>query len=190
MLFVFRGIRFFQLLSAAIALATGIGAVLSINAAAGDIGVIALVPAALLALAFLWAFAAALRAPTSFVAVAEDRTRIRFAGFIDTVIANDDILSARLVNWPLWGGIGIRTNFRGHVTLSTTVGEAVELELRTPVRVTIIPGIWRTRANRLTLTIRNPQKLVERFAGSESSSSSSQSAASGRKMNRRGSRTR
>lgn len=186
MLFVFRGVRLFQILLALIALATGIGAVVAI-ASAGDSGPLILVPAVFLGIVFLWSFGAALRAPTSFVAVAEERTRIRFAGLIDTVVANSDITSARVVRWPFWGGIGLRTNFRGHVALTSAWGEAVEIDLRQPVRVTFIPGLWKTKAQRLTLTIRNPQKFVDRFG---TSAASSPSASSPRKMKRRGSRTR
>jgi hypothetical protein len=186
-LFVFRGIRVFQVFLAIVALATGIGAVLCILLVA-DGALIGLVPAVVLGLAFLWCFAAALRAPTSFVAVADERTRIRFAGFVDTVVANSDIASAKLVKWPIWGGIGIRTNFRGHVALTSAWGEAVELDLRSPVRIWVIPRLWKVNASRLTLSIRNGYKLVDHFSGK--SVSSSPPATSARKIKRRGSHTR
>jgi hypothetical protein len=184
-LFVFRGIRVFQVFLALVCLAMGLGAVLSILAASQG-AVIGIVPAVVLGLAFLWCFAAALRAPTSFVAVAEERTRIRFAGFVDTVIANSDVVAARTAKWPIWGGIGIRTNFRGHVALTSAWGEAVELDLRNPVRIWVIPRLWKVNASRLTLSVRNGRKLVDRFGLSVSSPP----AAPARKMKRRGSRTR
>ncbi len=187
MLFVFRGIRVFQVFLALVALATGIGAVLSILVVA-DGAVVALVPAVVLALAFLWCFAAALRAPTSFVAVADERTRIRFAGFVDTVVANSDVLATRTAKWPLWGGIGIRSNFRGHVALCSAWGEAVELDLRNPVRIWVIPRLWKVNATKLTVSVRNGQKLVDRFGGN--TPASSPRTAPARKMKRRGSRTR
>lgn len=187
MLFVFRGIRVFQVLLAVVALATGIGAVLSILAVS-DGAILGIVPAVVLGLAFFWCFAAALRAPTSFVAVADERTRIRFAGFVDTVVANGDILAARTAKWPLWGGVGIRTNFRGHVALSSAWGDAVELDLRRPVRIWVVPRLWKVNAERLTVTVRNGQKLVDRFGGGSAPSSPRITAT--RKMKRRGSRTR
>lgn len=187
MLFVFRGIRFFQVLLSMVALATGVGAVLCVLLLS-DGEILGIIPAVVLGLAFLWSFAATLRAPTSFVAVAEERTRIRFAGFVDTVVANKDIKSARKVKWPLWGGIGIRTNFRGHVALSSIWGEAVELELRTPIRVWVVPKLWKVNATRLTVTLRNSHKLVEHFSsGAKLASPANQPA---RKMKNRGSRTR
>jgi hypothetical protein len=138
--------------------------------------------------AFLWCFAAALRAPTSFVAVAEERTRIRFAGFVDTVVANNDILSAKTTKWPIWGGIGIRTNFRGHVALCSAWGEAVEMDFRHPIRIWVIPRLWKVQATRLTVSIRNGEKLVDRLGSGRAASSPP--AAGARKMKRRGSRTR
>ncbi len=177
----------FQVFLAVAALVTGIGAVLSILVVSQG-AIIAIIPTAVLGLAFLWSFAAALRAPTSFVAVADERTRIRFAGFVDTVVANKDIVSVKQTKWPIWGGIGIRTNFRGHVALCSIWGEAVEMDLRNPVRIWVIPRLWKVSANRLTVSIRNGQKLVDRLGGSSVSSSPRTAAA--RKMKRRGSGTR
>lgn len=187
MLFVFRGIRFFQVLLALVCLATGVGAVLCILLVA-DGAFLGIIPAIIFGLAFLWTFAATLRAPTSFVAIAEERTRIRFAGFVDTVIANKEIKSAKKVRWPIWGGIGIRTNFRGHVALSSAWGEAVELELRTPIRIWVVPKLWKVKATRLTVTLRNSHKVAEHFEGAKALASPPGQPA--RKMKRRGSRTR
>ena len=123
MLFAFRGIRMFQVLLAIIALACGVGATVALKRVADGQGILLLLPAVLLGMVFLWAFAATLRAPTSFVAVTPERTRIRFAGLIDTVISNKDVAGARLVRRNILGGIGVRTNFSGDVALVSTWGE-------------------------------------------------------------------
>ena len=60
MLFVFRGIRGFQVFLALVALVMGIGAVLSILVVSQG-AIVMLLPAIVLGLAFLWCFAAALR---------------------------------------------------------------------------------------------------------------------------------
>lgn len=162
MLFAFRGIRRFQVFVVAVALLSGVGAVLLAREVVRGTGIILVVPAVVLLFVFGWSFAAALRAPTSFVAITEDRTRIRFLGAVDTVVATSDILSARLVNWRLVGGVGIRPDFAGRVALITASGAAAELQLRHPIRVSVIPGLLRVRANQLTLSVKNPQRLVER----------------------------
>lgn len=164
MLFAFRGVRVFQILLASIALVCGISAVLLARQVADGNGSILLLPGIVLLFAFGWSFMGALRAPTSFVAITDERTRIRFAGFVDTVVATDGITDVQPVRWTLLGGIGIRTNFRGRAALVTVPGSAVELTLRDPIRVSVIPGILRVKANRLTLSVKNPQRMVERFA--------------------------
>lgn len=165
MLFAFRGIRMFQVIMVVVSLTTGVGAVLALKGFTDDGVIVLLLAAVLLGIVFLWAFTTAIRIPTSFVAIAPERTRIRFAGFIDTVIGNDDILSARLVKRPAFiGMLGVRANFNGAVTLATSFGPVAELTLKHPVRVWVIPRLIRVRATRLSLTVRNPQKLVERFA--------------------------
>lgn len=189
MLLVFRGIRAFQILLAVATLAEGIMAVVFLKSYVDGTGVIFLPIAALLGLAFLWTFAAALRAPTSFVAVAipEGRTRIRFAGFVDTVIDNRNIVGARMVRWSFIGGLGVRTNFSGDVALASAWGEAVELTFKSPIRVWLIPRVLPLRAQRLSLSLRNGQKLADHFGGPNLSSPAKASA---RNMNRRGPRTR
>ncbi len=164
MLFAFRGIRLFQVVLVLIALITGLGAVFLARAVADGNGSILIVPGIVLLFVFSWSFMGALRAPTSFVAITDERTRIRFAGFVDTVVATPDITSAQTVRWNILGGIGIRTNFGGKVALVTATGTAVEIGLRSPIRVSVIPGILRVKADRLTLSVKNPQRMVERFA--------------------------
>jgi len=189
MLLVFRGIRAFQVLLVVATLAEGIVAVFALKYYVDGRGVIFLPMAAILGLTFLWTFAAALRAPTSFVAVAipEGRTRIRFSGFVDIVVDNRNILGARLVRRRFITGLGVRTNFSGDVALASAWGEGVELTFKAPIRVWLIPGLLPLKAQRLSLSLRNGQKLVEHFGAASASSPATNTA---RRMNRRGPRTR
>ncbi len=189
MLLVFRGIRFFQALLAVLTLAAGVIAVVTLKNYTDGKGVIFLFIAVVLGLTFLWAFAAALRAPTSFVAVAipEGRTRIRFAGFVDTVLDNRNIVGARMVRLRFLGGLGVRTNFAGDVALASVWGEAVELTFKVPIRVWLIPRLVPLKTRRLSMSLRNGQKLVDQFGGANTSSPATPTA---RNMKRRGTRTR
>lgn len=189
MLFAFRGIRMFQVMLALIALACGVGATVALKGVADGQGIVLLLPALILGLVFLWAFAAALRAPTSFVAITPERTRIRFAGLVDTVISNGDVAGARLVRRNILGGIGVRTNFAGEVALVSTWGEVVEISLRKPLRVWLVPKLIPLHATRLTLSLRNPQKMVDRFGAPPPSSRTAPAGGRG-KTRQRGSRTR
>ena len=163
MLFAFRGVQMFQLLLAIAALASGVGATFLVRAVTQGSGAWLLLPALFLGLVFLWLFGATLKAPTSLVAITDDRTRIRFANFVDTVIETKDVAGAKLVNRNILGGIGVRTNFSGNVALVTTWGPCVQLTLKQPLRVWLIPRIVPISARVLTLSVRHPAKLVERF---------------------------
>ncbi len=167
-------------------LGCGVGSVFALKGFADGGSPVLLVAGAILALAFSWLFAATLRIPTSFVAISDERTRIRFGGFVDTVVANENIVGAELTSWPLLRGLGVRTNFRGDVALAAARGTAVRVTFRTPVRIWVVPRVWPARAHRLTLSLRNPQKFVERFGPPGSSPPGS----AARRMKARGFRTR
>lgn len=186
MLFGFRGIRAFQLILALGALASGVGMALTLKAFADGSGALLIVPGVLLGLVFLWLFAAALRAPTSFVAVAEDRTRIRFAGFIDTVVLNSDIAGVTLVNRNILYGLGVRLTFPG-IALMSAWGEIAEIHFHRPVRVWLVPRLIPLRTRRLGVSVRNPAKLVDRLGRPKVVSPGTRPA---RRMKNRGPRTR
>jgi len=190
MLFAFRGIRVFQVLAAIIALACAVGAVFAIRGFTDDGSPLLLPAAVVLGLIFFWAFATALRAPTSFVAVAPERTRIRFAGFVDTVIDNRDVVGVTLVRQSFLGGLGVRATRGNGVALLTAWGDVAELHLRAPIRVWLVPRLIPMRGTRLRLSVKNPHKLVERFGSPVAAATPSPQPAPRRKMRRRGSRTR
>lgn len=164
MLFVFRGMRVFQMLLAMAALGLGVATVFVMKAAFDQDSYWLLPFGFIMALIFVLLFQMTLRTPTSYVAIADERTRIRFAGFVDTVVDNRDILGARVMKFPVIGGLGVRTNFRGSVALITSFGEAAELTLRHPIRIWVIPRLLPAKATRLVLSVKNPQKLVDRFS--------------------------
>jgi len=174
------------MLLAVAGLGCGVGAVFALKGFADGGPWVLIVAGAILGLTFSWLFAATLRIPTSFVAISDERTRIRFGGFLDTVVANKDIVGAELTRWPLLGGLGVRTNFNGDVALTAAWGPAVRMTFRTPVKIWIIPRLWPARAYRLTLSLRNPQKFVERFGPPVASPPKPPA----RKMKARGLRTR
>ncbi|MGE5595145.1 MAG: hypothetical protein ACM3S1_03810, partial [Hyphomicrobiales bacterium] len=93
----------------------------------------------------------------------------------------------RVKHRNILGGLGLRTNFAGEVALVSAWGDVAELSLRDPIRVWLVPRLIPLRAERLTLSIRNPQKLAERFGAP--TPQSSRPARAG-KVKHRGPRTR
>jgi hypothetical protein len=57
----------------------------------------------------------------------------------------------------------VRTGFGGDVALVAAWGTAAELTLKRPIRVWLIPRLIPVKATRVVVSVRNPQKLVERF---------------------------
>jgi hypothetical protein len=191
MLFAFRGIRFFQAIVALVALVAAVGAVFALKGFSDDGNPLLLPAAVVLGLLFIWMFATALRAPTSFVAIAPERTRVRFAGFVDTVIDNGDVVGVRVVHQPFWGGLGVRKQLGGGIALLTAWGYVAELDLRRPMRVWLIPRLVPLRSTRVRLSVRHPEKLAERLAPAGSAKpAASPEPGRRRKMRQRGSRTR
>jgi len=175
LLFAFRGVRLLQALVAVAAGAVAIGALVLLRSALDEGGPWLLAPAAFLAILFFWLFGMALRLPTSFVAVSPERMRIRFGGFVDTIIETRDVAGARDLDWPWWKGLGVRTAFRGDAALLAAWGPAVEVTLRRPIRIWLIPRILPVRASRIVLGVKNPGKLTERFGPVKAPSSGARS---------------
>ncbi|MEX2081684.1 MAG: hypothetical protein WEC33_08715 [Dehalococcoidia bacterium] len=188
MLFGFRWIRGFQVLLAIASGVVAIGAAASLKLWSDGGGWWQLAAGILLGLIFVWLFAAALRAPTSFVAVdlEQARTRIRMPPFIDTVIPHDDIERVAIVHRGWWWGLGVRPNFQ-EVALLTAWGEAAQFTLRRKVRVWLIPRLIPVRTTTLTVSIRNPRLLANKLGGTLEESPRPKRA---RRMAKRGSRTR
>lgn len=163
LLFGFRGIRGLQVIVVIAAGAMAIAGTLMLRSYLDSQNVLEMLLAILFAVIFIWLFGMAIRLPTSFVAVSPERMRIRFGGFVDTILETKDVAGAQLVDWKWWRGIGVRTFFAGDVALVAAWGPAVELTLRRPIRVWLIPKLLPVKATRVVLSVRNPHKMAERF---------------------------
>lgn len=163
LLFGFRGVRGLQVIVALAGGALAIAGVVVLKTYIDGGPKYLILMTALFAMFFLWMFGIALRLPTSFVAISQDRMRIRYGGFVDTILETNQVEGARLVNWQLYKGLGVRTGFGGDVALVSAWGQVAEITLKQPLRVWLIPGLWRIKATRVALSVRNPSKLVDRF---------------------------
>lgn len=181
LLFSFRGIRFLQVIVALAAGAMAIAGVIVLKSYIDEGGIGQLLMGILFGVLFLWMFGMALRLPTSFIAISQERMRLRYGGFVDAIVETRDVAGARLVPWQWWRGLGVRTGFGGGVALVAAWGTAAELTLKEPIRVWIIPRLWRVKATRVVVSVRNPQKLVDRFGPVKAEPQKSAAASSKRK---------
>ncbi|MEO8541244.1 MAG: hypothetical protein ABI577_16000 [bacterium] len=163
LLFSFRGVRGLQIIVAIAAGSIAIGGVVMLKAYTDGGPVWLVLLAVVFVMLFIWMFGIALRLPTSFVAISQDKMRIRFAGFVDTIVETRQVEGARLVQWKLWQGLGVRAGSGGGVALVSAWGPVAEVTLKQPIGVWVIPRIWRIKATRVALSVRNPSKLADRF---------------------------
>src|SRR5688572_19388696 len=122
LLFGFRGIRGLQIIVVIAAGAMAIAGTLMLRSYLDSQNVLEMLLTILFAVIFIWLFGMAIRLPTSFVAVSPDRMRIRFGGFVDTIMETKDVAGAGLVEWKWWRGIGVRTFFSGDIALVAAWG--------------------------------------------------------------------
>ncbi len=159
----FRWLRLFQIVLIFGALALGAGVAGMVSTFIDNGSAIALLPAAFMALVFVWLCRLAFQMPASRVTVGPVGTRVRFGGFIDTLIPPGGIVAARTAKHPWWGGLGVRTWFGSTVVLASAPGRVAELELREKVRVWLVPRVFGLKAQRLRVSVERPDELARQF---------------------------
>lgn len=155
--------RLFQIVLIFGALALGAGVAGMVSTFIDNGSAIALLPAAFMALVFVWLCRLAFQMPASRVTVGPVGTRVRFGGFIDTLIPPGGIVAARTAKHPWWGGLGVRTWFGSTVVLASAPGRVAELELREKVRVWLVPRVFGLKAQRLRVSVERPDELARQF---------------------------
>jgi hypothetical protein len=94
----------------------------------------------------------------SFVQIEGGKVKVRLGWFYDHELSLSDIESVKEVSWPLWYGIGWRTNFSDQVGLIGSHEGVVEMRLREPLRWGLL------RYKRLAVSLEEPQRFVEAMA--------------------------
>ena len=93
----------------------------------------------------------------SYAEIEGGRLHIRF-GLFDHTFPLDQVESAAPSHWPLWAGIGWRTNFRDVVGLVGSYGNVVEVRFKERQRLRLL-GIP-IRCGRLCLSLQDPAAFV------------------------------
>ncbi len=82
---------------------------------------------------------------------------VRFGWLFDHRFPLSEVEAASPSHWPLWGGIGWRTNFSGTVGLIGTYVHVVEVRFKERQRVRIIRP---TPCERLYLSVEEPREFI------------------------------
>src|SRR5689334_18136641 len=73
----------------------------------------------------------------SYVEVDEEDMHVSF-GRLEYYFPLEAVEDIRLSNWPLWAGIGARTNFRGKVGLVGTYVNVVKITFKEPQQMRLL----------------------------------------------------
>ena len=93
----------------------------------------------------------------SYAEIEEGRLNVRF-GLFDHTFPLDQVESAAPSHWPLWAGIGWRTNFRDIVGLVGSYSNIVEVRFKEPQRLQVLR--LPVRCRRLYLSLQDPAAFI------------------------------
>lgn len=95
----------------------------------------------------------------AYVQLENGRMKVQFGWLFSQELSLSDIESVQELSWPVWYGVGLRTDFLDLVGLIGSHQGVVEVRLRQPLRVW---GLLRCR--RLAASLEEPQRFVEAMA--------------------------
>jgi hypothetical protein len=96
-------------------------------------------------------------ASRSFAEIKEGELHVRFGRLFDHRFPLEEVESVSLGHWPVWAGVGWRTNFRGSVGLIGTYVNTVEVRFKEPQRVRLV---FPVRCERLYLSVEDPHDFI------------------------------
>jgi hypothetical protein len=93
----------------------------------------------------------------SYVELENGTLRVRFGWLFDHSFPVEEVEGASPSHWPVWAGIGWRTNLSGTVGLVGTYVNVVELRFKVPQRVRMLLP---TRCQRLYVSLEEPRDFM------------------------------
>jgi len=96
----------------------------------------------------------------AFAEVRDDDFHVRFGRFLDYHFPFDEVEEVKPAHWPVWAGVGARTNFRGTVGLIGTFVNVVEVVFKEPQRMRMVVPV---RCKRLLFSVEEPHAFVAAF---------------------------
>jgi hypothetical protein len=94
----------------------------------------------------------------AFVEIRGDKLHVRFGPMFDERFPLSEIEDVAPAHWPLWAGLGPRTNFRGAVGLVGSYSGTVRVRFKSPqdVRLFVAP----VKCDRLYLSLEHPDDFA------------------------------
>ena len=92
----------------------------------------------------------------SYIEIGEEDVHVCF-GRLEYYFPIEAVEDIRLSNWPLWAGVGARTNFRGTVGLVGTYVNVVKIAFKEPQQMRLLV---RTACKQLFLSVAEPHAFI------------------------------
>lgn len=92
----------------------------------------------------------------SYIEIGEEEAHVCF-GRLEYHFPLNAVEDVRLSNWPLWAGIGVRTNFRGNVGLVGAYVNVVKITFKEPQQMRLL---LKTMCKQLFLSVEEPHALI------------------------------
>ena len=103
----------------------------------------------------LWPFGAT--ADRAYVDIEDGEIHVRFGRLFEHRFPVDEVEGVGPAHWPLWAGVGWRTNFRGTVGLIGTYVSIVEVRFKETQRVRMLLPV---PCKRLVLSVEEPREFI------------------------------
>lgn len=97
---------------------------------------------------------------SAFAELSGESFDVRFGRFFDYHFPLEEVEKVTLGRWPVWAGVGARTNFRGTVGLIGTYVNVVEVVFKTPQRIRMVVPV---RCKRLFFSVEDPHAFIAAF---------------------------
>jgi hypothetical protein len=91
----------------------------------------------------------------AFVDISGDQLHVKLGVIFDETLPLSAIESVEESTWGLLGGLGVRTNLRGTVAVTTKAGAVAEITFKEPRRLPLLPKVWSMEAKRLVVSPEN-----------------------------------
>lgn len=88
----------------------------------------------------------------TFVEIGDDDVHVKMGALFDQRIPLSAIASVEEGRWSLLGGLGVRSNLRGTVAITTIAGQVAELTLDPPQRLPLLVGLGAVKTTKLVLS--------------------------------------
>jgi hypothetical protein len=92
----------------------------------------------------------------SFIEIDEDDFHVCF-GRLEYYFPLEAVEDVKFTNWPLWAGVGARTNFRGAVGLIGTYVNVVKITFKEPQQIRLLV---RMTCKELFLSVEEPHAFI------------------------------